>query len=90
MNKYLYKFTHLSPGHRLELFVKLDAPILDYGSEVWGFVPGSAVERVHLQFCKRLIGVKKITQNDFVYGEFGRTNLLTKRYLLITKYWFKS
>lgn len=89
MNKYLYKFTHLSPRHRLELFDKLIVPILNYGSEVWGFVQGSAAERVHLQFCKRLLGVKKTTQNDFVYGEFGRTNLLTKRYLLIIKYWFK-
>ena len=41
------------------------------------FFKGSAVERVHLQFCKRLLGVKKTTQNDFVYGEFGRTSLLT-------------
>ena len=47
MNKYLYKFTYLSPRHRLELFDKLIVPILNYGSEVWGFVQGSAVERVH-------------------------------------------
>ena len=52
--------------------------------------PGSAVERVHLQFCMFLLGVKKTTQNDFVYGEFCRTSLLTKRYLLIIKYWFKT
>ena len=43
MNNYLYKFTHLSPRHlsprhRLELFDKLIPPILNYGSEVWGFV----------------------------------------------------
>jgi len=31
-------------------------------------------ERVHLQFCKRLLGVKRCTQNDFVYGELGRMN----------------
>ena len=34
MNKYLYKFTHLSPRHSLERFDKLIAPILNYGSEV--------------------------------------------------------
>ncbi|MCG8034648.1 MAG: endonuclease/exonuclease/phosphatase family protein, partial [Candidatus Thiodiazotropha taylori] len=89
MNKYLYKFTFLSPRHRLELFDKLVTPILNYGSEVWGFIKGNAIERVHLQFCKRLLGVKKTTQNDFVYGELGRTNYLTRRYLLIIKYWFK-
>ena len=35
------------------------------------------------------MGVKKTTQNDFIYGELGRTNFLTRRYLLIIKYWFK-
>ena len=33
--------------------------------------------------------MKKTTQNDFVYGELGRTNYQTTRYLLIKKYWFK-
>ena len=64
-------------------------PILNYGSEVWGFCQSNTVERVHLQFCKKLLGVKKTTQNDFVYGELGRTTCLTKRYSMIVKYWFK-
>ena len=89
MNKYLYRFTFISPKHKLELFDKLVTPILNYGSEVWGFIQGNAIERVHLQFCKQLLGVKKTTQNDFVYGELGRTTLITKRYLNIVKYWFK-
>ena len=89
INKYLYKFTFLSPRHKLDLFDKLILPILNYGSEVWGFSQANAIERVHLQFCKRLLGVKKMTQNDFIYGELGRTTCITKQYLLIIKYWFK-
>ncbi|MCG8033307.1 MAG: reverse transcriptase family protein, partial [Candidatus Thiodiazotropha taylori] len=89
MNKYVYKFTFLSPRHKLELFDKLIMPILNYGSEVWGFIQANSIERVHLQFCKRLLGVKKTTQNDFVYGELGRTNCISKRFTLIIKYWFK-
>ena len=89
MNTYLYKFTFLSPRHKLELFDKLVTPILNYGSEIWGFIQVNTIERVHLQFCKRLLGVKKTTQNDFIYGELGRTNFLTKRYLLLIRYWFK-
>ena len=54
LNKYLYKFTFLSPRHKLDLFDKLLLPILNYGSEVWGFSQANAIERVHLQFCKRL------------------------------------
>ena len=42
-----------------------------------------------MQFCKKVLGVKKSTQNDFVYGELGRTSYLSKRYFLIIKYWFK-
>ena len=64
-------------------------PILNYGSEVWGFCQSNTVERVHLQFCKKLLGVKKTTQNNFVYGELGRTTCLTKRYSMTVKYWFK-
>ena len=89
LNKYLYKFTFLSPRHKLELFDKLILPILNNGGEVWGFSQANAIERVHLQFCKRLLGVKKTTQNDFIYGELGRTSCITKRYILIIKYWFK-
>ena len=33
--------------------------------------------------------MKKTTQNDFVYGELGRTSYITKRYFIILKYWFR-
>ena len=89
LNKYMYKFTFITPKHKLELFDKLVSPILSYASEVWGFCQANAIERVHMQFCKKLLGVKKTTQNDFVYGELGRTNYTTKRYLIIIKYWLK-
>ena len=71
LNKYLYKFTYISPKHKSNLFDKLITPILSYSSEVWGFSQANAMERVHLLFCKKLLGVKKPTQNDFIYGEFG-------------------
>ena len=77
LNKYLYNFTFISPKHKLELFYKLISPILNYGCEVWGFFQANSDERVHKQFCKQILGVKKATQNDFVYGELGRTNYIT-------------
>ena len=89
MNKYLHKFTSLSAQNRLDLFEKLITPILNYGSQVWGFAQCACIERVHLQFCKRLLGVKKCTQNDFVYGELGRLNCQYVRYFFIIKYWVK-
>ena len=53
------KFTTLTVSHRIDLFDKLILPILNYCSETWGFIQANAVERVHLQFCKTFLGVKK-------------------------------
>lgn len=61
LNKYLTKFVNVFPSHVLELFDKLISPILCYGYEVWGFNKGKDIEKVHLQFCKRLLAVKHCT-----------------------------
>ena len=63
--------------------------ILSYGSEVWGFHSGHDFEKVHIQFCKRLLGVKKGTCNEFVYSELGRFPRQVTRKLRIFKYWIK-
>ena len=89
LNKYLYNFTSLKTSHVLELFDKLVTPILNYGSEVWGFYKSASIETVHLQFCKKILGVKQTTQNDFLYGELGRIDFQSKRYINIIKYWLK-
>jgi hypothetical protein len=78
------------PGFMCSLFDKLILPILlymFYSSEVWGFHPGPDVEKVHLQFCKRLLHVKNSTANYFVYGELRRHPLSVYRHLRILKYW---
>ena len=89
LEKYVYKFTTITVSHMIDLFDKLIFPILNYCSEVWGFIKANKVERVHLHFLKKLLGVKKNTQNDFVYGECNRKSLLVKRQYCIIKYWFK-
>lgn len=59
MNKYSYKFREIYVQH--SLFDKLVPPVLNYDCEVWGFIKGTAIEKVHMQFCKRMLGVKKTT-----------------------------
>ena len=86
LNSYLYNFTNISIRHRLELFDKLVPPIMNYGSKVWGFCDGIQIERVHMLFCKQLLGIKTLTQNDFIYGELGRTNYYTRRIYIIIRY----
>ena len=67
LNRYLYMFTNITPKHKLELFDKLISPIPNYYSEVLGFCQASQVERIHMLFCKQLLGLKTSTQNDYLW-----------------------
>ena len=86
LNKYLIKFSSLKVSHVLDLFYRLIAPILNYSSEVWGFQKSKDIEVVHLHFCKKLMGINRTTQNDFIYGELGITDLQSRRFTNIIKY----
>jgi hypothetical protein len=83
----LHHFKHISVAVALDLFDKFIGPILNYAAEVWGFSSAPDIERVHLSFCKRILGVKKSTQNDFVYGLLGRFPMQIGRHYKIIKYW---
>ena len=83
------KFTDFAVSHMLGLFDKLILPILNYSGEVWGFSKADVIERIHLRFCKQLLGVRVQTQNNFIYGELGRMSLRNYRFLSIMRYWFK-
>ena len=63
--------------------------ILSYASEVWGFHKGSDIEKVHLMFCKRILGVKKNVSNKLVYFELGRLPCHIFRKIRAMKYWLK-
>lgn len=89
LNKYLFKFKDIPLKHYLDLFDKLVSPILNYGSEVWGFCKADRIEKVHVQYCKRLLHVKLSTQTDLILGELGRLPLQFNRFTRIVKYWLK-
>jgi len=40
---------------QMKLFDSLVEPILLYGSEVWGFENTCLLEKIHLQFCKKIL-----------------------------------
>ena len=83
LNKYMNSFTVLTPAHILDLFDKLITLILNYGSKVWGFHNAKAIETVHMSFCKKMLGIRQSTQNDFVHGELGRIDYQSRRYINI-------
>ena len=94
LNSYLYNFADISPKHVLDLFDKLVTPILNYKGEVWWFCKAKQTERVHLQFCKQLLGVKPPTQNNFVYSDFAPYttlphNLIKEKLINLIEWTFK-
>ena len=56
----------------LQLFDSMVAPILLYGSEVWGYEDNSIIESLYLSFYKMILKVKKSTPSCILYGELGR------------------
>ena len=72
---------------QLKLFDNTIAPILTYGSEVWGFGDLSSVEKVHTEFMKYNLNVKQSTSHDMLYGELGRFPLSLIIKTKIMKFW---
>ena len=56
----------------LHLFDSLVAPVIEYGIEFWGEKGIEKIEKVNLHFYKCILGVKKSTTDNAVYGELGR------------------
>lgn len=69
------------------MFEKAVAPILLYGSEVWGFENLEILEKVHLRFCKIILGIKQSTPSNIVYGELRRYPLLLTAKIRFIKFW---
>ena len=57
---------------QLKLFDCLISPILLYGAEIWSYENMNAIERIHLNFLKKILKVRGSTPNYMVYGETGR------------------
>jgi hypothetical protein len=53
LEKYIRPFINLPLQFVCDLFDKLIAPILHYNCEVWGFISGDDIERLHLSFCTK-------------------------------------
>ena len=60
---YMVKFPSMTISHQFELFDKLIEPILSYGCEVWGINEAVILIKIHLQFCKQVLGLRSQTQN---------------------------
>ena len=74
---------------QLKLFDCLVTPILLYSSEIWSHEKMEIIEKVHLNFLKRILNVRNSTPNYMVYGETGRFPLLINAKIKCLCYWSK-
>ena len=69
---------NIHPRETLYLFESLIKPILLYGSDFWGCLPlpkNNPIEKLHLMFCKHILGVYKTTTTEGVLLELGKLPL---------------
>ena len=57
---------------KLLLFDRMVSPILLYAAEAWGVYNLKSVDKIHMKFLKKILGVSPQTPNFAVYGELGR------------------
>jgi hypothetical protein len=74
---------------KLLLFDRMVSPIVLYCSEVLGIYNTNIIERVHIKYCKKILGVKTQTPNIAVLGELGRFPLTLISKERVIKYWLK-
>ena len=48
---------------QFKLLDTLILPILTYGSEIWGYENTKQLEKLHLEFCRNILGVRTTTPN---------------------------
>jgi hypothetical protein len=78
INKY-----EIFPSVSLQLFDAFDGSIINYACPAWGFTKSKDIERLHLTFCKLILGVNIRSYIAAIYGELGRYPLYVKRYVHI-------
>ena len=64
-------------------------PILTFDCEVWGVANYHVIEKVYLNFVKKLLGVKPNTNTAMLYADFGSFPLSVYIRKTLIKYWLK-
>ena len=85
----LFDKVKLTVNTKLHSFDTMVVPILLYGSEVWGVSKFKEVDKLHIRFCKYILGVRQQTPNLAVYGQLGRFPLYVICKEMSIKFWLK-
>ena len=74
---------------QIQLFHQTIAPILLYGSEIWGFEKLDQIEIFHKKFLKNLLGLNMSTTSSMVYGETGELDMSFYVQNRMLNFWLK-
>ena len=80
-------FGNINISDMLKMFDTSVKPILCYGSQIWGYQYVDKIEKVHIQFCKKICYLSLNTCDSFALGECGRLPLCTTYMPNCIKYW---
>ena len=72
-----------------KLFDAMVKPILMYSSEIWGYQRSDTIEKIQINFCKRIACLKQNVPNVFALSECGRLPLSVTYMKNCIKYWTK-
>ena len=75
---------------KIKLFDSLVSPILLYASEVWGIYEYEHIDKIHIKFCKNILGVRTQSPKYAVYGDLGRYPLSVIAKERSIKFWLKK
>ena len=68
----LFKRLSFDVKTKLALFDSLVTPIILYGAEVGDIYDIKSIDRLHIKFCKTILGVRQQIPNSAIYGELER------------------
>ena len=72
-----------------KLFDAIISPILCYGSEIWGYEYSKTIEKIHIRFYKRFIGLHQNTADFLALIKCGRYPISLIYMSKCIKYWAK-
>ena len=84
-----FKMNGMNYATYLKLFDTCVAPVLNYGSEIWGFKPYQKLETVQHRFAKSFLGTAKTTPTSMIIGDCGLYPLHITRKVNMVKYFHK-
>ena len=87
--KTIIKKRYMEPKKLLEVFDRMVTPILCYGADIWGYEICDSIEKVHVKWCKYILGVSSTTPTPAVLGELGRVPLYVIHTMKCIKFWCK-